>query len=155
VAVAVSPRALVERFADVMNRAAWDELGHVLTEDVVEEYPQSGEVMRGLRNVRAVREQYPGGVPRDVIDPTTTLVSATEQQWVMTPMFTLVRVEGTGDVVTAVFRTSYPDGTEWCVTNLFEVRGSKIARNTALFAPVFEAPEWRAPYVESREVGRR
>ena len=154
--MAPGPRALVERFADVTNRAAWDELGEVLTEDVVEEYPQSGEVMRGLANVRAVREHYPGGVPRDGIDPATTRISATEQQWVMTPMSTLVRVEGTGDVVTAVFRTRYPDGSEWWVANLFEVRGGKIARNTALFAPVFDAPEWRAPYVESaREVERR
>ena len=148
--MAVEARALVERFADVMNRRVWDELAELMTEDVVEEYPQSGEVMRGLANVRAVREHYPGGVPADSIDPATTRISATQQTWAMTPLFTVVRVEGTGDVITAMFRTRYPDGSEWWVSNLFEVRGGKIARNTALFAPVFDAPAWRAPYVEPR-----
>ena len=149
--MSVDGRALVERFAEIMNRGAFHELGHVMTDDVVEEYPQSGETIRGLANVQAVRENYPGGVPADAIDRTATRISATEQKWVMTPMFTVVRVEGTADVISAMLRTRYPDGSEWWVANFIEVRGGKIARNTALFAPVFEAPAWRAPYVDARQ----
>jgi hypothetical protein len=31
------------------------------------EYPQSGERIRGWSNIRAVAENYPGGLPKDVV----------------------------------------------------------------------------------------
>lgn len=103
-----------------------------------------------MRRTRApYRENYPGGLPDEAIDGTSARVAATEERWVLTPVFTVFRVEGSGNVGTAMFRARYPDGSTWWVVNLFEVRGERIARNTVLFAPLFDAPAWRAPYTEA------
>jgi hypothetical protein len=32
--------------------------------------------------------------------------------------------------------------------NLYELRDGRMARSTTFFAPAFEAPEWRKPFVE-------
>ena len=69
-------------------------------------------------------------------------------RWVVTPMFTVMKVEGSGTVGTATFMTRYPDGSTWWVVTMYELRGEQIARSTTFFAPLFEAPEWRASYVE-------
>ena len=55
---------------------------------------------------------------------------------------------GTGDQYTGVTRIRYPDGSTWHVVAVLEFRGDRIARNTEYFAPVFEAPAWRAAWVE-------
>jgi hypothetical protein len=95
--------ALFERVADAMNRRAWSELEELFTEDYVEEYPQSGEVMRGSTNARASRENYPGGLEEGSVDFTEARLAATEARWVMTRMFTVMQVEGTGNVGTVTF----------------------------------------------------
>ena len=66
--------------------------------------------------------------------------------YALTPMYTVVAVDGSGDRGTALFRTRYPDGTLWWVINVYELDGGRIARTRVFFAPEFEAPEWRAPY---------
>jgi len=63
-------------------------------------------------------------------------------------MFTVMKVEGSGTVGTATFMTRYPDGSTWWVVTMYELRGEQIARSTTFFAPLFEAPEWRASCVE-------
>jgi hypothetical protein len=146
--MSVDHRALFERLMEIMNHSDWDALGEVYHDDYVEEYPQSGEVFRGLANARAVRENYPGGiVEQGPQDRHTRVISATPE-WVRTPAFTVVRVAGTGDTATATFRSRYPDGSTWWVVTIFEVRGDKIARAAMFFAPLFDAPDWRAPYRE-------
>jgi len=67
-------------------------------------------------------------------------------------MFTFVRVEGNGNVGTAIFKARYPDGSIWWVVALYELRAGKFAHTTMFFAPIFEAPDWRQPFVERREV---
>ena len=134
--------AIFERVADTMNRHAWSELEELFTEDYVEEYPQSGEVIRGSRNARASRENYPGGLEEGSIDFTEARLAATEARWVITRMFTVMQVEGTGNVGTVTFKTRYPDRSR--------SQAERIAKATTFFAPVFEAPEWRRPYVELR-----
>jgi hypothetical protein len=139
--------ALMGRYIEIHNTNAWDRLGEVLTEDYVEEYPQSGEVFRGLARARAVRANYPGNQSLvDNIDRSTISLAATEEEWVMTPMFTAVRVEGSGNVGTAVLRITYPDGSRWWNVILYEIRGNKIALARDFFAAEFDAPDWRAPF---------
>lgn len=95
-------RASVERDLD-----AQDELRHA---DYVSEYPQSGERIRGPQNARAILDNYPGGVP----PAANVLVKGSEDQWVATPVGTLLRVIGTGDVYTALFTVVYPgDARPW------------------------------------------
>jgi hypothetical protein len=61
----------------------------------------------------------------------------------------VVRVEGSGEQFTATGRVRYPDGTEWHLVQLLEVRGGRISMVTSYFAEPFEAPAWRAPYRET------
>jgi len=141
--------ALFKRVLDIHNTQDWDRLGEVCTADALEEYPQSGEVFRGLANLRATREQYPGGLDPDSVDRDSVRLAASEEQWVVTPMYTAVRVEGSGNVGTAVLRIRYPDGRMWWTILMYELREGLINRTTVFFAREFEAPDWRAPFREA------
>jgi hypothetical protein len=101
-------------------------------------------------NARAILETYPGGLPEDQIDPTTTRIAAADR-WVKTPMYTFVRAEGAGNVGVMSMRARYPDGSQWWIVNMYELRDGRMARSTTFFAPTFAAPEWRKPFVELRE----
>ena len=142
--------AFLKRVMNALNEADYDEYEALLTEDYVEEYPQSGEVIRGPKNSRAIRERYPGG-PLVNVDTPSARVAANEARWVRTPTFTFVRAEGTGNKGTAALKTRYPDGSIWWVVVMYERRGERMARATFFFAPTFEAPEWRKPYTERRD----
>ena len=51
-----------------------------------------------------------------------------EDRWVMTPAFTLLRVEGAGDTFTGVSRGRYPDGTDWIIVTIGEIRHERVWR---------------------------
>ena len=111
---------------------------------MVTEYPQSGERFRGLANIRAVAENYPGGLPKDL----SGKVIGSEDKWVVGPSFNVLRIEGTGDIYTIIGSATYPDGKTWQVMSLVELRAGKIARTTELFGAPFDAPEWRSKWAE-------
>ena len=147
---AVSPgrnRRLLARFAELLSANRFDALGEVVDEDVVQEMPQSGERVRGLANVRAIFEQYPGSTQVGFQTEAVRIV-AEEPRYVMTPTFNLVHVEGTGDTAVAVLKSHYPDGSLWHVIVFLTIRDDKIVRQTTYYAPAFPAPEWRASLVE-------
>ena len=41
-----------------------------------------------------------------------------------------------------------PDGSTWFLSALVQLRGGKVYRETWYFAPPFDAPAWRAEWVE-------
>src|SRR5205814_9480948 len=86
------------RMAKAMNDRDYQAYETLLTEDYVGEYPQSGEVIHGPKNARAIIEQYPGTLPEDTLDVKSTRIAATDARWIRTPTFTVVRAEGTGNV---------------------------------------------------------
>lgn len=131
--------------ADIVTSHEWGRLEEVFHADAVMEFPQSGEVFRGVENVRAQFAEYPDLDPgtsrlEEIIDGTT---------YALTPTYTVIAVRGSGDRGTAVIRVRYPDGSWWWVLNLYELRGDRVSRMRAFFAPDFEAPDWRAPYREA------
>ncbi len=138
-------REQIERFVDLMNQRAWDQLGEVLHPEFVEDWPQSGERIRGIANMRSVREQYPGGA----LDIAKRDLVGAEDKWVLTPAYTTVRVTGTSDQYTLVLRARYPDGSDWFLVSVLEFKGGLVARATTYFAPDFPAPDWRAPFRET------
>jgi ketosteroid isomerase-like protein len=144
---ATDPRAIIDRWLDAINANDYAAAAAVLADDFVSEYPQSGEVIRGRRNMQAILANYPGGLREGNVDRDRTKVVGGEQ-WVMTPALALVRVTGTGDTRTAIVRTHYPDGSTWWVLNFFEFADGRITKATAYFAPEFDPPEWRAQWVE-------
>lgn len=150
----VDHRALMERLVSGLNRREFSIFEQVCTEDYVEDYPQSGETIRGTANARAVREAYPSGVDLSVDMNGTMRNQPAEGIKVVAPTFAIVRVEGGGSNGTTSIRTRYPDGSLWWVVILYQLRGERICRATVFFAPEFPAPEWRGPYVERSSGGQ-
>ena len=99
--------------------------------------------------MRAIDEHYvsqlAGGPVRIV---------GSEDRWVLGPNFNAIRIEGTGDVYTVVFRAIYPDQKLWYVVSILQLKHSKIWRATTYFAEAFEAPEWRSQWVERFEASQ-
>ena len=104
------------------DRAALDA---VFTEDIVMEWPQSGERIRGAANRREVYARFPG-LPK----VTPRRVTGSDPVWVL---------EATLD---------YGDGDPYLAVFVFELRGDRIAREIGYWSKAFPAPEWRAPWVE-------
>ena len=48
-------------------------------------------------------------------------------------------------------RSAYPDGSTWCMVTLLELHDGLVHREIEYFAEPFEAPAWRAPFVESMD----
>lgn len=131
--------------ADVLNSHEWSRLGDYFHTDAVVEFPQSGERFRGIANIRAQFENYPD------MDPGTSEleeVIGEKRSYALTPSYTLVDLDGSGDGGTAIIRVRYPDGSDWYAINVYELRDGRIIRSRTYFAPFFEAPEWRAPFRE-------
>ena len=132
-------RTIVEQYLSAMAANDIEKQEQFLSDDFVEEYPQSGEVIRGKENRRAIIENYPGGTPRE-----TSQSGPSPKPPVLT---------GSGDRFTAAGQITYPNGETWHAISLIEVRDGKIAKITDYFAAPFEAPAWRAPYVEKAAAG--
>jgi ketosteroid isomerase-like protein len=145
--VRADPTAVVQSLLDAMGTHDLDAIDALLSDDVVTEYPQSGEIIRGRSNLRAIFENFQGGLPAGDRASVQTIGS---DEWAMTPAFTLVRLTGAGSLRTAIAKSRYPDGSMWWVIQLLEVHDGRITRVTAYFAPAFEAPAWRAQWVERR-----
>ena len=139
-------RLKVERFFDCINRRDFDGMRAVVHEDFVQEWPQSGERIRGLANMRAVLANYPGLPDIDV-----KKVHGSGDRWLVTPSYTVLRVTGTGDQYTTEQLLHYPSGEQWHVVGIFEFRDGKIAKLTDYFASPFPAAEWRSQRVETME----
>ena len=96
--------------------------------DYVMEMPQSGERIRGRDNMREFQEAYPN--PPRIIPR---------------------RVAGSGDVWVIEARSDYGDGQIFHVAMIVEFRDGKVWRDTRYYAEPFEAPAWRARWVEPIE----
>ncbi len=121
------------------DAAALDE---VLHPDFVEVYPQSGERTAGPENLKAIVTAVPG-----TLQSLGRHMVGAEDRWAMTPTFTLVHIEGSGDVFTGVQKARYPDGSDWWVIQIATMRDGRVWRLESYFGPAFEPAPWRAPFV--------
>ena len=93
-------------------------------EDAVLEYPQSGERIRGRRNIQTTRSKQPSK-----------------------KRFVVSRIIGRGDLWVTEYILTY-DGKPSYTVSIMEFRGEKVARETQYFADPFEAAAWRSQRVE-------
>ncbi|MDQ4142942.1 MAG: nuclear transport factor 2 family protein [Actinomycetota bacterium] len=92
-------------------------------EDVVLEFPQSGERFVGVNNIQPWRASYPAKLD-----------------------FEVRQIRGGGDFWVAENAISY-DGGPWNFTvSILEFRGDKVARETIYIMEKWEAAEWREPW---------
>jgi hypothetical protein len=139
-------RSVFEAYLRAANGRDVAALEGLFDDDFEDVFPQSGELTRGLANFRSIIEQYPGG---GYAGQGTDRLVGTEDRWALTPSFTVVRIEGTGDTFTGVTRSRYPDGTDWYIVTIAQMRNGKLWRAETYFAQTFEPPAWRAAWVES------
>jgi hypothetical protein len=117
-------RFLMELFSNLSAQQEY-QLRH---EDYVMEMPQSGESIRGREKMREFQEVYP-------TPPSIQLrrVLVRDGLWV---------VEGVND---------YGGGQIFNIVLIIELRDGKMFRDTRYYSEPFEAPEWRAQWVERME----
>jgi ketosteroid isomerase-like protein len=121
-----SSRDIIERFTQAIEAQDFDTIAALVADDYVEDYPQSGERIRGRANQQAILRNFPGGV--GTVDPDSTRLVGAEDRWVVTPAFTVQRIEGSGDTYFYVASARYPNGETWQIDALVELRDGKIAR---------------------------
>ncbi len=142
-----SNREVVERYVQAIidqDLEAQDRLRHP---DFVAEWPQSRERVRGRANLRAIVEHYPGGLQAGQVD--VKAIHGSEDRWIATPVGTIVRITGSGDVYTGLYTAVYPgDSRVWHCVAIAELRDGKIIKETGIFGVEFDAPAWRTEWVE-------
>ena len=142
-----SNQEVVHRYLDAHKAHDYDTVDALRHADWVEEWPQSGERVRGSANDRAIMDSWPGGLP----EAGEVRVVGSEDRWVVTPSLTVQRVVGSGDFWWGDGTAAYPDGTHWFAAALIQLRDGLVYRETWYFAPPLEAPAWRAAWVEPIE----
>lgn len=143
-------REYLNRWYKALNARRFDDLASIMAEigdeNIVLEYPQSGERIRGRENNFAVLKNYPG-----LPEATLKDVRGADDRWVLTPSWTPLRITGTGDHYAVEGTLAYPSGEVWSVVDLFELRNDKVVRVTEYFGLPFPPADWRAKWVERIE----
>ena len=126
---------MAAKFEEVLATGDFAKMGDLIreyaTDDFVEEWPQSGERLSKSASAK-LTEAYP-------------------QMSGTTPKFTYRRMLGGGDVYVVEGTIDYGDGIPVSYVSIGEMRDGKVARVTEYFANPFEAPAWRADFVEKME----
>ena len=142
-------RRVVELYAAALAANDFDAQDALVHDDYVGHWPQSGEVIRGRGNRRAVLEHYPGA--EGGLGPSTRTIVGRDDEFITGPSWNIIHLIGSGDEITVTGTLDYPELGTWHFVSLLTVRNGKIWRQVDYFAPPFEAPAWRAPYVEVEE----
>ena len=136
-------RGQIEKFYQALNARRWDEMFGLVDPNVIQDWPQSGERIRGFENFHAVIKNFP---EPPIVE--TRRIGGGEDKWVLTPTFTPLRITGTGDTYTVETRINYPNGEVWSGVSLIQMQDGKAIRMTEYFAAPFPPAEWRAQWVE-------
>jgi hypothetical protein len=123
-------RAMIVRYWEAANTKDFDSVNDLFADDVLVEWPQSGERVRGKEACIKVFSEYPGGSPR-LID--------------------VRRVMGKDDFWVAEAELEYPGPQTYITVSVFEFRNGKIVHEIDWFAEPFPAPEWRMQWVEQAQ----
>jgi len=128
-------RELAAKFEEALQAGDFGALTKLTQEhaadDFVQEWPQSGERLT-LANAIRLDESY-------------SAMTGTS------PTFTYKRMLGGGDIYVIEATIDYGDGVPVRYVGIGELRNGKIAKVTEYFANPFEAPAWRADFVEKLE----
>lgn len=119
---------VVRALWEAMEGRRWDDAAALLHEDVVVEWPQSRERIRGRAHVVALNRDYPG-------------------DWHLVVEEAFAGADGR---VVARVRILLDGKHEWAL-GVYEVEGGRVRRAVEHWASEYEAPAWRAAWVERME----
>jgi hypothetical protein len=117
-------RAALDRHWAASDANDFETEHQIYRDDAVLEYPQSGERIRGRRNIQASRTAQPS-----------------------MKRFTVSRILGAGGLWVTEFVLTY-DGKPSYTVSIMELDDGKVARETQYFADAFEPGPSRAQWVE-------
>jgi ketosteroid isomerase-like protein len=117
---------VAEKLWKALQAGDFETAGNYLHEDFVQEWPQSGERIIGRDNAIAIEQSFPGGLP--------------------TMRFR--RTLADGNLAVLEVELTYADGSRYLGVCIIELRDGKVLRETDYYAQPFQAPEWRAQWVE-------
>jgi hypothetical protein len=117
-------RAALERHWAASDANDFETEHDIYLESAALEYPQSGERIRGRRNIQITRAKQPSN-----------------------KRFSIRRIMGGGDLWITEYILTY-DGKPSYTVSIMEFDGVHVARETQYFAAPFEAAAWRAQWVE-------
>ncbi|EEF62972.1 hypothetical protein [Pedosphaera parvula] len=104
----------------------------IYRDDAICDYPQSGERIHGRRNLQALRSHHPAKPAG----------------------FAVLGLHGRGDLWVTEYIITYTDGPIYTVSMMI-FREGKVAHETQYFGEPFEAPAWRAQWVEQTRSEKR
>ena len=119
-------RDSIDRYFRAFEQRDLDAIADLMHDDYVEEFPQSGERISSKQDARNVLEHFPGGLP-----------SLVDHSYVVS-----------GDLGVMKMTLDY-GGNRVYACEVIDFQAGKIKRVRAYFGEPFEAPEWRAQWVES------
>ncbi|SAK83725.1 SnoaL-like domain protein [Caballeronia glebae] len=97
----------------------------IYDDDVICDYPQSNERIRGRFNLQTLRSRHPG-------KPSG---------------FEVRRMQGEGNLWITEYTITY-EGRAAYTVSIMEFRDGKVVHETQYFSEAFEAPAWRSQWVE-------
>ena len=123
---------VIERFRRAVEGGDLASMASVMDEftadDFVQMWPQSGELMRREASKR-LAEQY-------------------SEQTGTSPKMQLSGIKSAGDLAVVEGVIDYGNGVPVRYVGIAEFSDGKVVRMTEYFADPFDAPAWRAPFVE-------
>lgn len=119
-----SHEAVIKRLIACINDRKIEIMDELFHDDAIMDWPQSGEKVVGAENRRGIYQSFP-----------------------QLPTITPRRMVSDGDLVVAEASMDY-GGSKSQAVFIFEFRDGKIAKETAYWSDPFEAPAWRAKWVE-------
>jgi hypothetical protein len=117
-------RQILQDFWKLVQDQNWEAANELVHDEYVQEWPQSGERIRGKQNAMEINKNYPG-FPK------------------MTERRTLV----CGDLAVQEVTLDY-DGKTYDGVSIYEFKDGQLWKETDYFAEPFEAPAWRSQWVE-------
>ena len=117
-------KEIINRLVQCINDRKIEVMDELFHDDATMDWPQSGERVRGKLNRQAIYRSFP-----------------------QLPTITPKRVVASGDLVVAEAHMDY-DGPTYEAVFIFEFRDGKIEKETAYWTDTFDAPAWRAEWVE-------
>ena len=135
-----SNRDVLLRFFEMMNTGDAESMEEVYDEDVLTFHPQMGERIQGLEDNIAVARGFRdlGGVT--ISEKEREFLGDDEEHYLLTPLFTMVRIQGTGETLVVTAKIRYPDGSDWYTIGLATFRGGKILKQVLFFGPDLRSP---------------
>ncbi|RPI72890.1 MAG: nuclear transport factor 2 family protein [Ignavibacteriales bacterium] len=103
-------------------------LDKVFSEDVIMEWPQSGERIKGNKNRSEIYKGFQS-----------------------LPTVKANRIQGSGDLWILEASLDYGDNDKYQCIFIFEIKDGLIFKEIAYWSKPFPAPEWRKPWVENFE----